>query len=131
MSLRRTIGNVLALFLSAFWLFPSQAHLTNKLTPDLADKIAATTATTHKAFEPTGLDADQVQTIFGILGILTSVLLTGLLGRTRRLGFLLAILITVAGRVYPMLTIKGAEGSQWPMLAGMIGLEGLGWMLLS
>lgn len=60
MGLDRTAGNIIAIVLACLWTFTSQAHLTPKYTPDMADSIQATTKAIHPAFEFSGLSVEQV-----------------------------------------------------------------------
>jgi hypothetical protein len=60
MSIRHTIGNVIAILLACMWTFASQAHFTSKYTPDFASSIEASTKAVHPAFAFTGLSVEQV-----------------------------------------------------------------------
>ena len=60
MTLRRTIGNIIAILLACKWTFASQAHFTSKNTPDFAKSIDASTKAVHPAFAFSGLAVEQV-----------------------------------------------------------------------
>lgn len=52
--------------------------------------------------------AAEVKYGFGSLGLFTAYLLVR--RSTRTLGLVVAIAVTVAGRIYPQLTVKGLDG---------------------
>lgn len=136
MRLARRIGSVIALMLACLWTVASQAHFTDRLTPDIAAGVHRSTTTLHEAFWFLSLSVNQVSNkqqmfkysncdlfrlteqiehLFGSLGMLTALFLW--IPRTRTLGLLMAILVTLAGRVYPQVLI---EDPNEPHLGGAI-----------
>lgn len=71
----------------------------------------------------------QIKLIFGTLGLLTAFMLWT--PRTRRLGFLAAIVVTIAGRVYPQLTVKGADREHFEISVGVCVVAAVGTVMLS
>ena len=71
----------------------------------------------------------QIKYFFGALGLFTALLLW--LPRTRRLGFFSAIVVTVAGRVFPALAVDRPEEIHLGAAMTVISLAGLGMILLS
>lgn len=61
MTLRRAVGHVVAIALACLWTFASQAHLTTRLTPDMAAAVDKTYKGMHKAYKPSGLSDEQVR----------------------------------------------------------------------
>ena len=73
----------------------------------------------------------QIKYLFGTLGLLTAFTLRSI--RSRMLGYVLAILITVVGRIYPYYASPGDRGAVpidnaiGIVLLSVVGMVALGW----
>ncbi len=149
MTVRRTIGNIIAILLACMWTFATQAHFTSRYTPDFAASIDASTKEVHPAFAFSGLSVEQVHNssqtdpsvkrsqtdilhqlkyFFGTLGLATASLLW--LPQTRRLGCRAAASVTFVGRVYSMLVVEGMDRGGLEVVAVSAGAAAVAARLL-
>ena len=70
-----------------------------------------------------------MQYTFGALGLFTAYLL--LRRSTRALGLIVAMVVTVAGRIYPQVTVKSVEGGNLLVPTAMLVVTAFALGLLS
>ncbi|WPH02730.1 Hypothetical protein R9X50_00559800 [Acrodontium crateriforme] len=107
-SYKPIIGHTIGLVFAALYTVAGQAHFTDRFTPELASNVELMTQNSHSAFWILGLEYRSLIHLFGVVDIITAVLLWR--SSTRSMGLVLAVFACAIGLYGQLYT--GNDASQ-------------------